>query len=58
MFTLGYAFRPWKQAKAIAGGADILRYVRETAAAHVVDEHRTSTSPASGSSSSEAERRP
>jgi len=58
LFTLGYAFRPWKQAKAIAGGADILRYVRETAAAHVVDEHRTSTSPASGSSSSEAERRP
>ena len=27
MFTLGYAFRPWKDAKAIAGGAEILRYV-------------------------------
>jgi cation diffusion facilitator CzcD-associated flavoprotein CzcO len=39
MFTLGYPFRPWAQAKAIAGGAEILRYVRETAAAYGVDEH-------------------
>lgn len=39
VFTLGYAFRPWKDAKAIAGGAEILRYVRETAAAHGVDQH-------------------
>jgi monooxygenase len=39
MFTLGYDFRPWKDVKAIAGGAEILRYVRETAAAHGVDQH-------------------
>lgn len=31
MFTLGYDFRPWKGAKAIADGRDILRYIRETA---------------------------
>ncbi|MDO7841197.1 flavin-containing monooxygenase [Sphingomonas immobilis] len=32
MFTLGYAFRPWTGAKAIADGASILDYIRETAA--------------------------
>lgn len=31
MFTLGYRFRPWTEAKAIADGPSILRYVRETA---------------------------
>jgi len=31
MYTLGYIFRPWKQAKAIADGASILNYIRETA---------------------------
>jgi cation diffusion facilitator CzcD-associated flavoprotein CzcO len=31
MFTLGYGFRPWKEAKAIADGPSILSYVRETA---------------------------
>jgi monooxygenase len=31
MFTLGYGFKPWKEAKAIADGPAILRYVRETA---------------------------
>ena len=39
MFTLGYAFRPWQEAKAIAGGEEILRYVRETATAYGIDEH-------------------
>ncbi|HEV7657808.1 MAG TPA: NAD(P)/FAD-dependent oxidoreductase [Mycobacteriales bacterium] len=39
MFTLGYPFRPWTQPNAIADGGDILRYVRETAAAYGVDEH-------------------
>jgi monooxygenase len=39
MFTLGYAFRPWKEAKAMAGGEEILRYVRETGAAYGVDRH-------------------
>lgn len=32
MFTLGYPFRPWRNAAAIADGPAILRYVRETAA--------------------------
>ena len=31
MFTLGYRFRPWTDAKAIADGPAILKYVRETA---------------------------
>jgi cation diffusion facilitator CzcD-associated flavoprotein CzcO len=39
MFTLGYNFRPWDEAKAIADGPAILRYVRETATDHGVDQH-------------------
>ena len=31
MYTLGYAFKPWTEAKAIADGPSILNYVRETA---------------------------
>jgi monooxygenase len=31
MHTLGYRFRPWTEAKAIADGPSILRYVRDTA---------------------------
>jgi cation diffusion facilitator CzcD-associated flavoprotein CzcO len=31
MFTLGYSFRPWEEAKAIADGPSILSYVRDTA---------------------------
>ena len=31
MHTLGYSFKPWEQAKAIADGPAILSYVRETA---------------------------
>ena len=30
MYTLGYCFRPWKDAKAIADGSSILEYVRQT----------------------------
>src|ERR1700721_293685 len=37
MFTLGYPFRPWKDSTSIVGGAEILRYLRETAAAYGVD---------------------
>ncbi len=37
MFTLGYSFRPWEEAKAIADGDAILRYIRETARDHEVD---------------------
>jgi monooxygenase len=32
MYTLGYRFRPWRDAKAIADGPSILKYIRETAA--------------------------
>ncbi|HEY0114051.1 MAG TPA: NAD(P)/FAD-dependent oxidoreductase [Allosphingosinicella sp.] len=39
MYTLGYAFRPWTEAKAIADGPSILRYVRETAAGYGIDRH-------------------
>lgn len=37
MFTLGYAFRPWRQAKAIADGPSIREYVHETAAEYGID---------------------
>lgn len=39
MYTLGYAFRPWKEAKAIADGPSILKYITETASAYDVDRH-------------------
>jgi len=38
MFTLGYSFEPWRDPKAIADGPSILRYIRETATRHHVDE--------------------
>ncbi len=41
MYTLGYTFRPWTRPNAIAGGAEILRYLRETAAAYGVDRQIT-----------------
>jgi monooxygenase len=37
MFTLGYSFKPWKEAKAIADGPSILNYVRETAKENGID---------------------
>ena len=37
MFTLGYRFRPWTDAKAIADGPSILRYIHDTAQAFDVD---------------------
>jgi monooxygenase len=37
MFTLGYQFRPWREAKAIADGPSILNYVRETAREYGID---------------------
>jgi len=37
MYTLGYRFRPWRDAKAIADGPAILSYIRETAAEFDVD---------------------
>ncbi len=38
MYTLGYSFQPWKEAKAIADGSSILNYVRETASENSIDE--------------------
>jgi monooxygenase len=37
MFTLGYRFRPWKAARAIADGPSILGYIRDTAAEYGVE---------------------
>ena len=38
MFTLGYAFRPWTGAKAIADGDDIREYIVDTAREYGVEE--------------------
>jgi monooxygenase len=64
MFTLGYRFRPWPDAKAIADGPSILQYVRDTASEHGIDRkirfgHRVVSaewSTASGRWTVEAER--
>src|SRR3954468_22907133 len=45
MFTLGYSFRPWEEARAIADGPAIRKYINETAREYGVDrkiryEHR------------------
>src|SRR5215471_11890481 len=37
MYTLGYWFRPWTKPQAIADGASILEYVRETAEMFGID---------------------
>lgn len=37
MHTLGYGFKPWREAKAIADGPSILRYIRETAKEYGID---------------------
>ncbi len=39
MHTLGYRFRPWTQARAIADGPSILHYIRETATDAGIDRH-------------------
>ena len=38
MYTLGYSFRPWREPTAIAGGASILAYLRDTAREYGIDE--------------------
>jgi cation diffusion facilitator CzcD-associated flavoprotein CzcO len=38
MYTLGYSFRPWTGEKAIADGASILQYIKDTAAETGVDQ--------------------
>ncbi len=37
MYTLGYAFRPWKEAKAIADGPAILKYIKDAAKEEGID---------------------
>jgi cation diffusion facilitator CzcD-associated flavoprotein CzcO len=39
MFTLGYSFKPWEEAKAIADGPSILSYIRATSRDHAVEPH-------------------
>ena len=39
MYTLGYAFRPWTAAKAIADGPSILEYLQDTAKEHGLAPH-------------------
>ncbi|GGI78373.1 cyclohexanone monooxygenase [Polymorphobacter multimanifer] len=39
MHTLGYRFKPWTAAKAIADGPSIRSYIAETAAEHGIEKH-------------------
>jgi cation diffusion facilitator CzcD-associated flavoprotein CzcO/pimeloyl-ACP methyl ester carboxylesterase len=39
MYTLGYAFRPWTDPKAIADGASIRDYIRDTVRDEHLDDH-------------------
>ena len=39
MHTLGYNFKPWQSAKAVADGPSILDYLRETVAEKDIDQH-------------------
>jgi monooxygenase len=39
MYTLGYSFRPWTNARAIADGPTILNYVRDTAREAGIEQH-------------------
>jgi monooxygenase len=39
MHTLGFNFKPWREAKAIADGPAIRRYVNDTAREHGIDDH-------------------
>jgi monooxygenase len=39
MYTLGYSFKPWEEAKAIADGPSIRKYVNETAREHDITRH-------------------
>ncbi len=39
MFTLGFPFRPWTDSRVLAEGADIRRYIEETASEYGVDDN-------------------
>jgi monooxygenase len=38
MFTLGYSFKPWEEARAIADGSSIRAYIQQTAREHGIDQ--------------------
>lgn len=57
MYTLGFAFKPWTAAKAIANGPDIITYLQETVAEFGIDRHiRYQQRVSSASWSSETQR--
>ncbi|WP_081744524.1 flavin-containing monooxygenase [Arthrobacter sp. H14] len=56
MFTLGYPFRPWTGAKAMADGATILSYIRETSDAGLTERIRFHTKMVSAAWSSASAR--
>jgi cation diffusion facilitator CzcD-associated flavoprotein CzcO len=39
MYTFGYSFKPWTEARSIADGAAILAYLKETASEFGIDRH-------------------
>ena len=39
MYTLGFAFKPWTEPKAIADGPSIIRYLQETVSEFGIDQH-------------------
>ena len=39
MHTLGFSFKPWTEAKSIADGPSILKYLKETVAEYGIDKH-------------------
>ena len=39
MYTFSYGFKPWRDSSAIADGAKILSYIRETAKEYDVERH-------------------
>jgi cation diffusion facilitator CzcD-associated flavoprotein CzcO len=39
MHTLGFSFKPWTEAKAIADGPSIMKYLRETVREYGIDRH-------------------
>jgi len=39
MYTLGYSFKPWEAAKAIADGPSIRSYIRDAAVEHGIEKH-------------------
>ena len=39
MYTLGFPFEPWQGERSIAGGDDILAYIKHTASKYAIDQH-------------------